>query len=142
MAQYVIESGNDQAVVTVTNDGSLHDPDEGFPRVQYMYVITTDDFEYVGNDVHGPSGGDADVNKAGQSVLAWLHDEGDAYLGSLRDSDGFDWEGQFPKHVAEWAAANQIALGIEAIRCERLSEESPEPFDTLGEPEDDEDAPF
>ena len=135
MTQHLIGSVDNQSVVTITNDGEYQDPDEGFPRAQYKYVITTDEFEHVDDNVHGPSGEPADLNKAGQSIFAWLHDIGAAYLAQEDCGDNTPFE------VAQWAAENQIDLGCESMRLERLASESPVPEDE-DEPDEDGDEPF
>lgn len=102
--------GNDdegQSVVTVRCTGEFHDPDEGFARPVYGYTITTDNWEYTNADIHGAPGETVDLDKASQSLFAYLHN-----CVTQENSD-------FPVNVRAWASHYTDEIADLAIESER-----------------------
>lgn len=90
--QFVFGSTEDQSVVSLHVEGEHHDPDEGFPRPVYGYTITTENWTYEAADIHGDQGETPDLDKAAQSLFAYLHN-------CVVQEDN-----EFPVNVRAWAS--------------------------------------
>lgn len=74
MKQFVFgDTDEGDSVLTIEHDRAEHNPDEGFPRQFYRYSIVTEKWEYAAADIYGAQGESVDLDKASQSLFAFLH---------------------------------------------------------------------
>lgn len=100
--------------VKVWCDGRVYDETTEAYRPVYSYSITTPEWEFVSNDLHGAANEIPNVNAASQSLFAFLYS---CQQGMPKSGGGFernqsDTADLFPPHVREWAYlfAEQIEL--------------------------------
>jgi hypothetical protein len=67
------DSDEGQSIVTIEHDRQEHNPDEGFPRQFYRYSIVTERWEFGAADIYGAQDEPVDLDKASQSLFAFLH---------------------------------------------------------------------
>ena len=94
-----------EATIAVTYDGlDFYSDDRCYEeRRRYAYVITTPEWEYVGNDLYSGVGADVDEWKMLDAVLDYLQAAAEAYrywMDTSQESENYDL---FPPHVTEWA---------------------------------------
>lgn len=95
------------ATVSVEHDGNpWHAEDRGH-RQQYKYVITTPQWEYVGNDINSGVGADPDEESALQTLASFL-----TACAESRSYGGGENAEIFPDHVGAWAEANSDELSM------------------------------
>lgn len=104
MIEYRIEN----AVVAVDFDGFVPDA-LGGNRCQYTYTITTDDWQYVGNDLQSGVGAAPDEIDAAATLFAFLSACAESL--NYRGGDGENAD-LFPDYVGEWAALNSDEIDI------------------------------
>ncbi|AEK10060.1 hypothetical protein FDH96_gp107 [Mycobacterium phage Rey] len=98
------------ATVKVEHDGQDFDPDFRAYRQRYTYIITTPDWQYVGNDIRSGCSAEADVADASRSLFSFL-----SACAESRSYGGGENSDLFPEHVGEWAEENSDELSILSI---------------------------
>lgn len=114
----------DSVVVKVWCDGRDYDPNFEAYRPQYCYSIVTPQWRYDGNDIRGASNELPDLDKASQTLFAFLYASQESYgihkRGAFTDGS-FE---MFPEHVSEWASQCSDEIGATSIACEMKVQES------------------
>lgn len=110
MAELSFGVGSDS--VAIEHDGKVFDPEFQGYRQQYSYRITTDDWQYVGNDIHSGCGKDVDITDAARTLFAFLSACAESL--TYRDVHGYGGDNAdlFPSHVGEWAQMNSDELAM------------------------------
>jgi len=111
--QFVFGDAEGDSIVTVTVNGEFHDPDEGYPRPVYGYNITTESWGYSQADIHGGCGETPDLDKASQSLFAFLSAAAEA-----RDESSENWS-LFPDNVRLWAQRYSDEIAELSMESER-----------------------
>lgn len=107
--------------VSVWCEGRDRDSVEETYRPIYGYKIKNSDFEYVGNDIRGAVNELADLDKAMQSLLAFLYACQESYWRDIQNGgDGGESENSklFPPNVREWAHQMSEEISAAAIEAE------------------------
>lgn len=101
------------AIITVSYDGPR--VDSMGTRNGYHYVITTTDWQYVGNDLSSGVGAAIDVEDAARVLFSFLL--ACAESRGYRERNGYGGENAdlFPGHVGRWAEENSDEIGLLSI---------------------------
>lgn len=108
MAELSFEVGSDS--VAIEHDGKVFDPEFQGYRQQYHYLIATDAWQYIGNDIQSGCGKDVDTADAARTLFSFLSTCAESL--TYRDVLGYGGENAdlFPSHVARWAQMNSDEL--------------------------------
>jgi hypothetical protein len=112
------------SVVKVWCEGRDYDPKTEAYKPRYSYSIITEKWRYDGNDISGGPNELPNLDKASQSLFAFLYASQESYKIHIRGAftDG-NFE-MFPPHVNEWAVQNSEEISTYSIACEMKAQQS------------------
>ncbi|MFT7021375.1 MAG: hypothetical protein ACJA07_000452 [Rhodococcus sp. (in: high G+C Gram-positive bacteria)] len=95
------------STITVEHDGNHWQPDDRGNRQRYRYVISTPQWEHIGNDINSGVGAEPDERNALVTLASFL-----SACAESRNYGGGENSSMFPDHVGEWAQANSDELAL------------------------------
>lgn len=106
--------------VTVWHIGNEYQPDDRAYRQRYGYRITTDAWEFVGNDIRSGCSADVDVADAARCLFSFL--SACAESRQYRDRGWGPGENAdlFPEHVGQWAERNDDEISLLSMDPEEI----------------------